>query len=113
MHTHTRHDEMDGFPTVEDFKSDAQVNAVIKWRDLPLGVYKIVSKRSTTNKFGPGMRLELRDASGEAFFVWAPARLVESLSEDDQIGFILNEGLKQSMRDPSKSYFAFSTVQSD
>ena len=98
---------MDDFPTVEDFKSDLQ--AAIKWRDLPLGIYKIVSKRSTTNKFGPGMRLELRDASGEAFFVWAPARLVERLNEDDQISYVSNEGLKQSTRDPSKSYFAFST----
>ena len=91
MHTHTRHDEMDGFPTVEDFKSDAQVNAVIKWRDLSLRVYKIVYQRSTTTKFGPGMRLELRDASGEEFFVWAPTRLVKTLSDDDQIDFVLNE----------------------
>ena len=109
---HTRHDTMASFPTVNDFKS-AEGDTVLKWRDLPLGVFKILSKQPTRNKFGPGMRLELEDVNGEVYLSWAPARLVERLSGDNTIGFVLNEGLKQSGLDPSKSYFSFSTIRED
>ena len=98
------------FPTVDDFKSAPLDGAVTKWRDLELGVFRIVSKRPTRNKFGPGMLLELEDADGEISLSWAPARLVQKLSDDKTINYVLNEGLKQSPNDPSKSYFSFSTL---
>lgn len=101
---------MDSFPKVEDFKSDARGDAAVKWRDLPLGVFKLLSKRPTRNKYGAGMLLELEDADGVVYRTWAPTRLVDSLNNNKAIDFILNEGLKQVVSDPSKRYFAFSCI---
>ena len=111
MHMHTRHGTRASSPTVTDFKSEAQGNAVLKWRDLPLGVFKILSKHTTHNKFGQSMILELEDANGVVYLSWAPARLVDRLTNDTAINFVLNEGLRQSVSDPSMSFFAFSTVR--
>ena len=97
------------FPTIEDFKSDTH-GSVLKWRDLPRGVYKILSKRPTRSKFGQGMVLKLENILEEVYLSWAPARLVERLNEDTTINSVWNDGLKQSEQDSSDSYFAFSTA---
>ena len=108
VYVSTRHDTMASFPTVKDF--EAQSDTVLKWRDLPLGIFKVLSKRPTLNKFGPGMLLELENDDGEVFHCWAPSRLVKKLNDDTAINFVLNEGLKQTVSDPAKSYFAFSCM---
>ena len=107
---HTRHTIMANFPTIEDFRLEAQDNA-IKWRDLPLGIFKIISKHSTKSKFGPGMLLQLENVVEDKIVCWACARLVEQLKENPEIQFILNEGLKQSKTEPSNQYFAFTAIR--
>ena len=57
------------------------------------------------------MVLELEDSNGKVYTTWAPAHLVARLTDDKDINFVLNEGLKQSESDPSKTYFAFSKVR--
>ncbi|GFR66088.1 hypothetical protein ElyMa_005548700 [Elysia marginata] len=102
--------EMEKFPTVENFRRYADADVAFKWKDLPKGVYKITSRTPVDGRFGPSMRLGLVTESGDQFLVWAPARLVEKLNNDAEIRFILNEGLEKSKNDPSRRYFAFSTL---
>ena len=97
------------FPKAEEFTVEP-AKTCIKWRDLPIGVYKLIAKLSTRSKFGDGMRLELENVTNEKTFVWAPTRLVKTLNENNAIEFILNNGLKQSDFDSSHSYYSFSTM---
>ena len=94
------------FPTVEEFKLEAQ-NIALKWRDLPLGVYRIISKRETQSKFGVGMFLTLEDVYEAKISCWACSRLAKQLQDDAELCFILNEGKRTSETDPANSYFAF------
>ena len=98
------------FPTIEDFKLEAQESA-LKWRDLPLGVYRILSKRETKSKFGAGMVITLENIYDDKISCWACSRLAEQLKGDTKLRFILNEGMKQSEADPANSYFAFTAIR--
>ena len=62
-----RHDPIDSFPLGENFKNNKQDIAAIKQRDLPLAVYKIISKLPTHSKFEQGMHLGLQGANGKSF----------------------------------------------
>ena len=110
VHMYTRHTIMANFPTIEDFRLEAQENA-IKWREVPLGIFRIVSKHNTKSKFGPGMLLQLENAVEDKIVCWACTRLVTRLNDDPKIQFILNEGLKQSETEPSNQYFAFTAIR--
>ena len=52
------------FPKAEEFTVEP-AKTCIKWRDLPIGVYRIIEKLSTRSKFGNGMRLELENITNE------------------------------------------------
>ena len=98
------------FPTAEKF-TEAEIQPCIKWRDLPLDIYKIKSRLKTHSKFGDGMRLELENHQQQTYFVWAPARLVKISNEDlNTTTFVKNNGLKTSDYEPNKKYYSFSTI---
>ena len=98
------------FPTLEDFRHEAQDSA-LKWRNLPPGVYRIVSKRDTKSKFGAGMIMTLENVHDEIISCWACSRLAEQLKGDSKLRYVLNEGMKQSDTDPATSYFAFTAIR--
>ena len=98
------------FPTVDEFRLESQDQA-LKWRDLPLGVYRIISMRETKSKFGAGMLLTLEDIYEAKIKCWACSRLAEQLKEDKEIKFILNEGKKPCSSNPANSYFDFTAIR--
>ena len=69
---------MERFPTPEEFPQQKVLEDVIKWRDLPLGVYKINSGKSVDTKFGESVLMGLEDKQGKYFSVWAPSNLVKA-----------------------------------
>ena len=57
-------------------------------------------------KYGPNVRLQLKDSNGQRFEAWACSRLAEAFQEGPA-RYILNEGLMPSTIDPTRQYFSY------
>jgi len=79
------------FPTNEQF--DKAATEAIKFRELPLGIYRINKAKSVETKFGENMILSLCNGQ-EDFTVWAPTRLVKELENEDY-NFLRYNGMKK------------------
>ena len=60
------------WPTVEDFKD----SEIIKWREIPLGIYLIQEFEKKQSKFGVSLILQLKSKSDKLIRVWSPERLL-------------------------------------
>ena len=70
-------------------------NAILKWRDIPTGIFKILGRfERGENQYGKGLIVKLEPFSGPILFVWAPARLILALQQDEDAKFVQNLGLK-------------------
>jgi len=71
-------------------------NAILKWRDIPTGIFKILGRfERGENQFGEkGLIVKLEPLSGPIILVWAPARLILALKQDEDAKFVQNLGLK-------------------
>jgi len=69
--------------------------AVLKWRDIPTDVFKILDKfERGESKYGKGLVVKLEHCTGPIFFVWAPRSLIFALKQEEDAKFIQNLGLK-------------------
>ena len=70
-------------------------NAILKWRDIPTGIFKILDRfERGENQYGKGLIVKLEPLSGPIILVWAPARLILALKQDEDAKFVQNLGLK-------------------
>ena len=90
------------FPTEDDFKKNSEI---IKWRELPLGIYLIQEFEKKKSKFGVSLILQLKSKSDELIRVWSPETLTtELLSKNYQ--YVFSEGLVKSEK-TGNQYFKF------
>ena len=75
------------FPTDEQF-----IERTMKWRDLPLGIYRINKMRDIDED---AMILDLSNKEGKKFNgVWAPKKLRRQLDNFPETNYLRNNGLK-------------------
>jgi len=81
------------WPSPNDFHYP---NAILRWRDISTGVFKILDRFSRgENRYGEkGLIVKLESFSGPILFVWAPNRLVLALQQDADAKFVENLGTK-------------------
>jgi len=70
--------------------------AILKWRDLSTGVFKILDRfeRSESRYFQKGLIVKLESFSGPILFVWAHGSLILALEQEKDAKFVENLGLK-------------------
>ena len=94
------------WPTEEDFNQQSEI---LKWRDLPKGIYKIHGHKEKQNNFGGFLILHLSTReNADVFDVWAPQRLADKILEE-HYHFVFNEGLAKSTK-TGYFYFKFSLL---
>ena len=77
------------WPTVEDSKN----SEIIKWRELPLGIYLIQEfEKTKKSKFGMSLILQLKSKSDELIRVGSPESLTTELLSKNY-HYVYNEGL--------------------
>jgi len=71
--------------------------AVLKWRDISTGVFKILDKfERGENQNGRGLVLKLEHCSGPIVYAWAPVNLVLALKQEKDARFVQKLGLKNT-----------------
>ena len=94
------------WPTEEDFNQQSEI---LKWRDLPKGIYKNHGHKEKQNNFGGSLILHLSTRENvDVFDVWAPQRLGDKILEE-HYNFVFNEGLAKSTK-TGYFYFKFSLL---
>ena len=82
------------WPSPEDFQEREEI---IKWRDVRLGIYKILEKyEHGRSKYGPSIVLKLEHEKGPIVFAWAPSSLIFAMEKKKTANFILNLGTNLS-----------------
>jgi len=82
------------WPSPEDFQEREEI---IKWRDVRLGIYKILEKHEHgRSKYGPSIVLKLEHEKGPIVFAWAPSSLIFEMEKKKTANFILNFGQQKS-----------------
>jgi len=70
-------------------------NAILKWCDIPTGVFKILDKfERCETQYGKGLVVKLEHISGTIIFVWAPGSLIFALKQEEDAKFVQKLGLK-------------------
>jgi len=69
---------------------------VLKWRDIPTGIFKILERFDHgENRYGRKVLiLKLESFHGPILFVWAPDNLVLALQQEKEAKFVENLGIK-------------------
>ena len=81
------------WPSLADFHYPQDI---LKWRDIPTGVFKILARfERGESKYGlKGLILKLEPLSGPCFLVWAPGSLIFALENHEETKFVQNLGVK-------------------
>jgi hypothetical protein len=87
------------FPNDRQFDENKTMGETMKWRDLPLGIYRIDKMRDIETSAGEAMILDLANKEGKQFNgVWAPEKLKRQLGNFSETNYLRNNGLKKSKR---------------
>lgn len=103
------------FPTSKDFDTKAGAVAAApetkKWSELPTGsIYVIKEIRKVKGKFGESFIGDLETETGETFRAWLPPKLGGELKGREFPVFIRHDGLKQSQKNSSRHYHAYTLL---
>ena len=102
-----------------EFPSDEQVEAaeadieprIIKWSELTIGtVYAVTKIKTVKSKFGPSAVADLEMKDGTQYRAWLPQRLAGDLQGRKLPVFVRPNGLRQSVRDKSRSYYDYTVI---
>ena len=101
------------------FPSSEQVEAAkaaigsetIKWSELTTGVlYGITAVKKVKGKFGPSLIGDLVTQEGDQYKAWLPKRLADDIQGRELPVFVVHNGLKQCVKDKSRSYYDYTVV---
>ena len=101
------------------FPSSEQVEAaeaairleIIKWSELTTGtVYVITAVKKVKGKFGPSLVGDLKTQDGTQYKAWLPKRLADDIQGHKLPVFVLHKGMKQSVKDNSRSYYDYTVI---
>ena len=99
------------FPSDVEFNKLQIGRPVIKWSQLPQGIYKIIDKKEFVSHHGESMILSLvTNSSDEKTDVWAPGRLIAELKYKPHITYLRNNGLKVSQKNTAHKYHSFDCI---
>lgn len=97
------------WPSEADFYSKSP--QIIKWRELPQGIFKLAAYKEVTTQYGSKLILTLKTKQDETFTVWALARLETELRAlKMEVNFINNIGMCQTGNDKYPLYYDFQLI---
>ena len=99
------------FPTSQDFDAKVAENKAKKWADLEPGtMYAVREIKEVKTRYGKPVIGTLETQDGEQLQVWLPARLGDDLQSQELPVFVRHEGLKQSKKNSSRQYHAYTLI---
>ena len=96
------------FPRHEEFAAHGDHEPVLKWRDMPLAVFRVDYIHPVSTRFGPALLMRLEDEAGKTLSAWAPSGLIQKVQDEFITAtsmYVLNRGLKACKKDKSHSFF--------